>query len=206
MSLEHIEVFLVIFSETSETGHVAFPENWLIWHGMTHEYWATHSWDMRVQRLATVPVFAEIVKVWGAISPTPLVRLASDFGFGAVGSQIGMLHVYQISLKSVARCLIFLLFWVIWHVVTRWQIWHTVSRLQNRVTACIIAQKRRTRNILRDQLISQHTRKRHIVFICVCHTQWHCQSSVSFRDLIKPNFKLEYWPGKIRRHSWGYDL
>ena len=55
---------------------------------------------MRVQRLATVPVFAEIVKVWGAISPTPLVRLASDFGFGAVGSQIAMLHVYQISLKS----------------------------------------------------------------------------------------------------------
>ena len=30
VSLEHIEVFLVIFSETSETGHVAFPENWLI--------------------------------------------------------------------------------------------------------------------------------------------------------------------------------
>ena len=28
MSLEHIEVCLVIFSETSETGHVAFPENW----------------------------------------------------------------------------------------------------------------------------------------------------------------------------------
>ena len=35
VSLEHIEEFLVIFSETSETGHVAFPENWLIWHGMT---------------------------------------------------------------------------------------------------------------------------------------------------------------------------
>ena len=28
--LEHIEVFLVIFSETSETGHVGFPENWMI--------------------------------------------------------------------------------------------------------------------------------------------------------------------------------
>ena len=43
---------------------------------------------MRVQRLATVPVFAEILKVWGAISPIPLVRLTSHFGFGAVGSQI----------------------------------------------------------------------------------------------------------------------
>ena len=32
VSLEHTEVFLVIFSETSETGHVA---PWLIWHGMT---------------------------------------------------------------------------------------------------------------------------------------------------------------------------
>ena len=32
MSLEHIEVFLVIFSETSETGHVG---PWLIWRGMT---------------------------------------------------------------------------------------------------------------------------------------------------------------------------
>ena len=30
VSLEHIEVFLVIFSETSETGHVGFPENWVI--------------------------------------------------------------------------------------------------------------------------------------------------------------------------------
>ena len=48
---------------------------------------------MRVQRLATVPVFAEILKVWGAI---PLVRLASNFGFDAVGSQI----TCQISLKS----------------------------------------------------------------------------------------------------------
>ena len=53
---------------------------------------------MRVQRLATVPVFAEILKVWGAISPRPLVRLASNFGFGAVGSQITC--IYQISLKS----------------------------------------------------------------------------------------------------------
>ena len=43
---------------------------------------------MRVQRLAIVPVFAEILKVWGAISPIPLVRLTSNFGFGAVGSQI----------------------------------------------------------------------------------------------------------------------
>ena len=34
-SLEHIEVFLVIFSETSETGHEGFPENWVIWHRMT---------------------------------------------------------------------------------------------------------------------------------------------------------------------------
>ena len=32
MSLEHIEVFLVIFSETSETGHVG---PWVIWRGMT---------------------------------------------------------------------------------------------------------------------------------------------------------------------------
>ena len=30
LSLEHIEVFLVIFSETSEGGHVGFPENWVI--------------------------------------------------------------------------------------------------------------------------------------------------------------------------------
>ena len=30
VSLEHIEVCLVIFSETSETGHVAFHENWWI--------------------------------------------------------------------------------------------------------------------------------------------------------------------------------
>ena len=43
---------------------------------------------MRVQTLATVPIFAKILKVWGPISPIPLVRLASDFGFGAVGSQI----------------------------------------------------------------------------------------------------------------------
>ena len=33
MSLEHIEVFLVIFSETSETGHVG--PGWVIWRGMT---------------------------------------------------------------------------------------------------------------------------------------------------------------------------
>ena len=33
VSLEHIEVFFVIFSETSETGHVG---PWLIWRGMTH--------------------------------------------------------------------------------------------------------------------------------------------------------------------------
>ena len=32
VSLEHIEVFLVIFSETSETGHVG---PWVIWRGMT---------------------------------------------------------------------------------------------------------------------------------------------------------------------------
>ena len=36
VSLEHIEVFLVIFSETFETGHVGFPENWVIWREMTH--------------------------------------------------------------------------------------------------------------------------------------------------------------------------
>ena len=36
MSLEHIEVFLEKISETSETGHEGFPENWVIWHGMTH--------------------------------------------------------------------------------------------------------------------------------------------------------------------------
>ena len=30
VSLEHIEVFLVIFSETSETGHEGFHENWVI--------------------------------------------------------------------------------------------------------------------------------------------------------------------------------
>ena len=35
VSLEHIVVFLVFFSETSETGHVGFPENWVIWRGMT---------------------------------------------------------------------------------------------------------------------------------------------------------------------------
>ena len=43
-----------------------------------------------------MPVFAEILKVWGAISPIQLVRLASNFGFDAVGSQI----TCQISLKS----------------------------------------------------------------------------------------------------------
>ena len=43
MSLEHIEVCLVIFLETSETGHVAFPENWLIWHGMTRSSSSTES-------------------------------------------------------------------------------------------------------------------------------------------------------------------
>ena len=48
---------------------------------------------MRVQRLATAPVFAEILKVWGAISPVPLVRLASNFGFGAVGSGHFMVFV-----------------------------------------------------------------------------------------------------------------
>ena len=53
-----------------------------------NEYWVTRSWDMRVQRLATAPVFAEILEVWGAISPITLVRLASNFEFGAVGSQI----------------------------------------------------------------------------------------------------------------------
>ena len=31
---------------------------------------------MTVERLATEPVFAETLKVWGAISPTLLVRLA----------------------------------------------------------------------------------------------------------------------------------
>ena len=30
---EHIEVILVIFSETPETGHEGFPENWVILHG-----------------------------------------------------------------------------------------------------------------------------------------------------------------------------
>ena len=53
-----------------------------------YEYWVTHSGDMRFQRLATAPVFAEILKVCGALSSKPLVRLASNFGFGAVGSQI----------------------------------------------------------------------------------------------------------------------
>ena len=52
---------------------------------------------MRVQRLATAPVFAEILKVWGAISSKPLVRLASNVGFGAVGSQITCIPM---SLKS----------------------------------------------------------------------------------------------------------
>ena len=37
-----------------------------------------------------MPAFAKILKVWGAISPVPLVRLASNFGFGAVGSQISL--------------------------------------------------------------------------------------------------------------------
>ena len=36
-----------------------------------YEYWATRSRDMKVQRLATAPIFAETIKVWGAISPTP---------------------------------------------------------------------------------------------------------------------------------------
>ena len=35
VSLEHIEVFFSNFSETTETGHVAFPENWLFCRGMT---------------------------------------------------------------------------------------------------------------------------------------------------------------------------
>ena len=35
VSLEHIEVFLVFFSETSETGHVG---PWVIWRGMTHTW------------------------------------------------------------------------------------------------------------------------------------------------------------------------
>ena len=29
-------VFLLIFPETSETGHGGFPENWVIWRGITH--------------------------------------------------------------------------------------------------------------------------------------------------------------------------
>ena len=35
VSLEHIEVFLVIFSETSETGHEG---PWVIWRGMTQQH------------------------------------------------------------------------------------------------------------------------------------------------------------------------
>ena len=48
---------------------------------------------MRVQRLATAPVFAETLKVWGAISPTPLVRLDLVLW-------VPKQHVYQVSLKS----------------------------------------------------------------------------------------------------------
>ena len=52
---------------------------------------------MRVQRLATAPVFAETLKVWGAISPTPLVRLAKILDLVL---WVPKQHVYQVSLKS----------------------------------------------------------------------------------------------------------
>ena len=51
---------------------------------------------MRVQGLATVPVFAETLKVWGAISPTPpdwpkILDLVL---------WVPKQHIYQVSLKS----------------------------------------------------------------------------------------------------------
>ena len=59
VSLEHIEVFLVIFSETSETGHVAFPENWLIWHGMTHNQLISYS-DLKVNLKLSLSLTLEV--------------------------------------------------------------------------------------------------------------------------------------------------